>query len=166
LDSKDRGSLTANRLSGKKLHGRSGCTGFPARFAVYAAGQTLGTNKDQPGSLLDSKIANRHSGLQDSYRAQDSKQSMAASTQKTSVNRRPLAPAANWAPRNADPRTPLGTRISEAIHRQLKLASAFSGIAVQDLVEQAIQEFLTKHPELHPSLGPSRSTKSTPRKQR
>jgi hypothetical protein len=91
---------------------------------------------------------------------------MAASTQKTSINRRPLAPAADWPARNAEPRTPLGTRISNAIHRQLKLASAFSGITVQDLVEQAIQEFLTKHPELHPSLVPSRSSKSTPRKLR
>jgi hypothetical protein len=91
---------------------------------------------------------------------------MAGYTQKTSVNRRPLAPEPGWPARNAEPRTPLGTRISEAIHRQLKLASAFSGITVQDLVERAIQEFLKKHPELHPSLGPSRSSKSTPPKLR
>jgi hypothetical protein len=91
---------------------------------------------------------------------------MAASTQKTRLNRRPLAHAADWPARNAEPRTPLGTRISNTIHRQLKLASAFSGITVQDLVEQAIQEFLTKHPELHPTLGPSRSSKPPTRKQR
>jgi hypothetical protein len=91
---------------------------------------------------------------------------MAGSTQNSGVNRRLVAPAADWPGRNAEPRTPLNARISEAIHRQLKLASAFSGIAVQDLVEQAIREFLTKHPELHPSLGPSRSSKSTSRKPR
>jgi hypothetical protein len=91
---------------------------------------------------------------------------MAASTPKTSINRRPLSPATDWPAHNAEPRSPLGARISEATHRQLKLASAFSGITVQDLVDQAIQEFLAKHPELYPSLGPSRSSKSTPRKPR
>jgi hypothetical protein len=57
-------------------------------------------------------------------------------------------------------KTQLGARISEAKYRQLKLAAVLRGVAVQVLVEQAIQEFLTNHPELLPSS----LTASQPRK--
>jgi hypothetical protein len=82
------------------------------------------------------------------------------------VNRRPLAPAADWPARNAEAKTQLGARISEAKYRQLKLAAVLRGVTVQTLVEQAIQEFLANHPELLPSFTPSRPSKSTTRKPR
>jgi hypothetical protein len=80
--------------------------------------------------------------------------------------RRPVAPQAEWPPQNAEAKTQLGARISEAKYRHLKLAAVLRGVTVQTLVEQAIQEFLTNHPELLPSLGPSKPSKSTPRKPR
>jgi hypothetical protein len=66
--------------------------------------------------------------------------------------------------RNAEPKTQLGARIPEAKYRQLKIAAVFRRVTVQTLVEQAIAEFLANHPELLPSLAPSRPSKSTPRK--
>jgi hypothetical protein len=51
-------------------------------------------------------------------------------------------------------------------YRQLKLAAVLRGVTVQTLVEHAIQEFLTNHPELLHS-GPSEQlSKSPPRKAR
>jgi hypothetical protein len=91
---------------------------------------------------------------------------MAASTQKTAVNRRPLASAVDLPARNAEPKTQLGARISSAKYRQLKLAALLSGVTVQTLVEQAIEELLANHQELLPSLVPSRRSKSTPRRSR
>ena len=59
----------------------------------------------------------------------------------------------------------LGARISEAKHRQLKLAAIRRGVTVQVLVEPAIQEFLTNHPELlQSSLVAPQPAKSTPRR--
>jgi hypothetical protein len=52
------------------------------------------------------------------------------------------------APKEAQSRTQLGVRIAEATHRQLKLAAVIRGVAVQTLVEQAVMEFLSNHPEL------------------
>jgi hypothetical protein len=75
---------------------------------------------------------------------------MATSTQKTRVNRRPAAPAADWS----------GARIAEAKYRQLKLAAVLRGVTVQTLVEQAIEEFLANHRELLPDLARSRCSKS------
>jgi hypothetical protein len=91
---------------------------------------------------------------------------MAARTQKTSVNRRQFAPVVDLPARNVEPKTQLGARISEAKYRQLKLAAVLRGVAVQTLVEQAIEEFLANHPELLPDLARSRRSKSTPRKPR
>ena len=82
------------------------------------------------------------------------------------ISRRPAVADASLTARRAEPKIQLGARISEAKHRQLKIASVLSGVAVQNLVEQAIQEFLANHPELLPSLAPSRPSKSTSRKPR
>jgi hypothetical protein len=66
--------------------------------------------------------------------------------------------------RSAEAKTQLGARISEAKYRQLKLAAVVCGVTVQVLVEQAIHEFLTNHPELlQSSLVASQPAKSTPR---
>jgi hypothetical protein len=57
--------------------------------------------------------------------------------------------------RRAEARIQLGARISEAKYRQLKLAAVLRGVTVQTLVEHAIQDFLTNHPELlHSSPTP------------
>jgi hypothetical protein len=53
--------------------------------------------------------------------------------------------------RKAEARIQLGARIPEAKYRQLKLAAVLRGVTVQILIEQAIQEFLTNHPELFQS---------------
>ena len=67
---------------------------------------------------------------------------------------------ADWpAPKEAQSRTQLGVRIPEATHRQLKLAAVMRGVTVQTLVEQAMLEFLTSHPELLPVQQPSRKTR-------
>jgi hypothetical protein len=86
-----------------------------------------------------------------------------ATTEKTGIKRRPVAPPSDWPGRTVEPKTQLGARISEAKYRQLKLAAVLRGVTVQTLVEQAIQEFLENHPELLPSLVPSRSTTRRPR---
>ena len=94
-----------------------------------------------------------------------------AATQKShsnpDVNRRRVTPDADLPARSAEAKTQLGARISEANHRQLKVAAALCGIKVQDLVDQAIQEFFTNHPELlQNSPVASQPAKSTPRRPR
>lgn len=70
-------------------------------------------------------------------------------------------------PKEALSRTQLGVRITEATHQQFKLAAVMRGATVQTLVEQAMLEFLTNHPELlqnglvlrHPSKSTSRTSR-------
>ncbi len=71
------------------------------------------------------------------------------------------------APKEAQSRTQLGVRIAEATHRQLKLAAVMRGVTVQTLVEQAMLEFLTNHPELlHNRRATQQSAKSAARTSR
>ena len=70
-------------------------------------------------------------------------------------NRPPALAHAALPARKAEARIQLGARISEAKYRQLKLAAVLRSVTVQTLVEHAIQEFLTNHPELLHS-GPAR----------
>jgi hypothetical protein len=49
-------------------------------------------------------------------------------------------------PVTPDDRKQVGARIKGATYRQLKARAALQGLQVQDLVEQAISEFLTNHP--------------------
>ena len=53
-------------------------------------------------------------------------------------------------PKDAQSRTQLGVRIPETTHQQFKLAAVMRGrgVTVQTLVEQAMLEFLSNHPEL------------------
>ena len=53
------------------------------------------------------------------------------------------APAMPTKPQEA--RKQVGARIPEALYRQLKSHAALEGKLVQDLVEEAIDEFLEKH---------------------
>jgi hypothetical protein len=62
--------------------------------------------------------------------------------------------------RRAEARIELGARIAEAKYRQLKLAAVLRGVTVQTLVEHAIQEFLTNHPELLHSSASEQLSKS------
>jgi hypothetical protein len=93
-----------------------------------------------------------------------------AAAPKTRVNpgqnRPPAAPVAALPARKvAEPKTQLGARVSETTHRQLKLAAVLRGVTVQTLVEQAIQEFLTNHPELFQSSpAPSPPPVKSPRR--
>jgi hypothetical protein len=94
-----------------------------------------------------------------------------AATQKSNSDpgskRRVMAPDAVLPARGAEAKIQLGARVSEAKYRQLKLAAVLSGVTVQVLVEQAIQEFLTSHPELlHSSLVAPQPAKSPPRRPR
>jgi predicted HicB family RNase H-like nuclease len=83
------------------------------------------------------------------------------------VNHRRAAPDAELPARSTEAKTQLGARISEAKYRQLKLAAVLRGVTVQVLVEQAIEEFLTNHPELlQSSLVAAHPAKSTPRRPR
>jgi hypothetical protein len=66
----------------------------------------------------------------------------------------------------AEYRTQLGARISEAKYRQLKLAAVLRGMTVQTLVDHAIQEFLTNHPELLHSSPSEHLPKSVSRRSR
>jgi hypothetical protein len=43
-------------------------------------------------------------------------------------------------------RQQVGSRVTRATYRQLKARAALQGVTVQALVEQAIDEFLAKHP--------------------
>jgi hypothetical protein len=86
---------------------------------------------------------------------------------RNAAQNRPPAPVRAELPaRRTEARIQLGARIPEAKYRQLKLAAVFSGVTVQALVDHAIQEFLTNHPELLHSGPPEHPTKSTSRKQR
>ena len=79
-------------------------------------------------------------------------------------NRPPAAPVAEW-PARKEARIQLGARIPELKYRQLKLAAVLRGVTVQILVEQAIQEFLTNHPELFQSSpAPSPPPVKSPRR--
>ena len=90
----------------------------------------------------------------------------AVSTLQKWRQRRRVAPGIRAS--GAKARIQLGARISEAKYRQLNLAAVLRGVTVQTLVEHAMQEFLTNHPELlHSGLAASeRPAKPTPRKQR
>ena len=80
-------------------------------------------------------------------------------------NRPPAAPHAALPARKVEAKIQLGARIAEAKYRQLKLAAVLRGVTVQTLVEHAIQEFLTNHPELlHSSPLPQHPAKSTSRR--
>jgi hypothetical protein len=80
-------------------------------------------------------------------------------------NCHPVTPHAALPARRAEAKIQLGTRCDEARYRQLKLAAVLCGVTVQVLVEQAIQEFLTNHPELlQSSLVALQPAKSTPRR--
>jgi hypothetical protein len=94
-----------------------------------------------------------------------------AAAQKSRANPNPNRPAA--APyaalpaRKAEAKIQLGARIAEAKYRQLKLAAVLRGVTVQTLVELAIQEFLTNHPELlQSSPPPEHAAKSSSRRPR
>lgn len=81
---------------------------------------------------------------------------------------RPAIQADLLAPKETQSKTQLGVRIAEATHRQLKLAAVIRGVTVQTVVEQAMREFLTNHPEMlrtgPPALQqPSKSTTRTSR---
>lgn len=46
----------------------------------------------------------------------------------------------------AEQRQQVGARVTKTAYRQLKARAALQGVTVQALVEQAIGEFLTNHP--------------------
>lgn len=46
-----------------------------------------------------------------------------------------------------EPRQQLGARVPTATYRQLKARAALQGVTVAALVEQAIAEFLSNHPD-------------------
>jgi hypothetical protein len=85
-------------------------------------------------------------------------------------NRAPAAVQADFlAPKEAQSKTQLGVRIAEMAHQQLKLAAVMNrGITVQMLVEQAVFEFFTNHPELleHGMAAFPQPSKSTARTSR
>jgi hypothetical protein len=79
---------------------------------------------------------------------------------------RPAVLALLPVPKEALSRTQLGVRITEATHQQFKLAAVMRGrgVTVQALVEQAMLEFLSNHPELlQHGLAVQRPSKSTSR---
>ena len=82
------------------------------------------------------------------------------------AKRRPVAPDASLPARSAEPKIQLGARIAEAKYRRLKLAAVLRGATVQVLVEQAIEEFLTNHPELLQTSLVASPTQAAPRKNR
>jgi predicted HicB family RNase H-like nuclease len=55
------------------------------------------------------------------------------------------APRAN--PAVKEQRQQLGARVPTATYRRLKARAALQGVTVATLVEQAIAEFLTNHPD-------------------
>ena len=55
--------------------------------------------------------------------------------------------------RKTEPKIQLNTRISEVNYQQLKLAAVLRRVPVQSLVEHAIEEFLSNHPELMRTAG-------------
>jgi hypothetical protein len=74
-------------------------------------------------------------------------------------NRTPARAKADLPERQTEPRIQLGARIPETQYRHLKIGAALRGVTVQTLVEHAIQEFLTNHPELLPPAPISTSRK-------
>lgn len=62
------------------------------------------------------------------------------------VNRSPRT-AAERSSEPQEARQQVGARIRAATYRQLKARAAMRGANVQELVEQAITEFLANHPE-------------------
>ena len=58
------------------------------------------------------------------------------------------------------------TLLSQAQERRERRRAVLRGVTVQILIEQAIQEFLTNHPELFQSSPPQPPVKSPPRKPR
>jgi hypothetical protein len=64
--------------------------------------------------------------------------------------RRPrrVSPQRELPVRKTEPKIQLNTRVSEANYQQLKLAAVLQRVPVQTLVEHAIEEFLSNHPEL------------------
>jgi hypothetical protein len=61
----------------------------------------------------------------------------------------PLPPARVGQAKPKEERKQVGARIPEALYRQLKARAALEGELVQELVEQAIRDFLLKdHPVL------------------
>ena len=64
------------------------------------------------------------------------------------MNRRTVAHDAGLSAGTSELKIQLDARISEAKYRQLKLAAVLRGVTVQVLVERAIEECLTNHPEL------------------
>src|ERR1700760_4021182 len=50
--------------------------------------------------------------------------------------------------RKTESKIQLNTRVSDANYQQLKLAAVLQRVPVQTLVEHAIEEFLSNHPEL------------------
>jgi hypothetical protein len=76
------------------------------------------------------------------------------------------AARAGLPPRQAEAGIQLGARIPDVQYRQLKLGAVLRGVTVQTLIEHAIQEFLTNHPELlHPKPA-QQLPKSTSHKSR
>ena len=60
--------------------------------------------------------------------------------------------------RKTEAKIQLNTRVSDANYQQLKLAAVLQRVPVQTLVEHAIEEFLSNHPELmRTAVTPSRS---------
>jgi hypothetical protein len=55
--------------------------------------------------------------------------------------------------RTTEPKIQLNTRVSEANYQQLKLAAVFQRVPIQTLIEHAIQEFFSNHPELIPTIA-------------
>jgi hypothetical protein len=55
-------------------------------------------------------------------------------------------PAIVEAPAPVEERKQVGARVLAVTYRQLKSRAALQGLKVQDLVEQAISEFLANHP--------------------
>jgi hypothetical protein len=64
------------------------------------------------------------------------------------IDRSPRTHAETRAERTpTEERQQVGARVTKVTYRQLKARAALQGVAVQSLVEQAITEFLAKHPE-------------------
>jgi hypothetical protein len=78
-------------------------------------------------------------------------------------NRPPARVRTELPARRAEARIQLGARIPQAKYRQLKLAAVLRGVTVQALVDHAIQEFLTNHPELLSPDAPAAKSTRKPR---
>jgi predicted HicB family RNase H-like nuclease len=63
------------------------------------------------------------------------------------VDRSPRTTAESKQGKGQGQRQQVGARVTTATYRQLKARAALQGVTVQTLVEQAIAEFLTNHPD-------------------